>query len=85
MNHLAEAVVVAYMFLELSGEDVLDEDAAVRVLENMAAIIRECSLAERKALEDAVQVELAAARVSQSSPDVLDFLENFSRNLFEDE
>jgi hypothetical protein len=85
MNHLAKAVVDAFAFLELSGDDVVDPDDAVGAMEMLTAELRECSSAERQALADAASAEHAAQIAAGAPAETLEFYETFVENLFPDE
>jgi hypothetical protein len=85
MNHLAKAVVDAFAFLELSGDDTVDPDDAVRAMEMLTAELRECGPAERQALAKAASDELAAQTAAGAPAETLEFYETFVENLFPDE
>ncbi len=52
MKSLAQAVVDAAAFLELSGDDVVSPDAAVDALESIAAALSEATREEKKCVLD---------------------------------
>jgi hypothetical protein len=56
---LARALLETAAFIELSGEDVLELDAAVKTLESIADTLSKASPEERQALRSAAE-ELAA-------------------------
>jgi hypothetical protein len=66
MRHLARTVLEAMAFLELSGDDTIDPDAAVAAMEMLAAELESCSPQEkaalRKAAADAAAESKGAAR-----------------------
>ncbi len=84
MNALARCVIEAALFLETSGDDVVDSDAAVRALESIAHELASTSEAERLALREALD-ELI--RAEQSGPggsapraDAIAFYRSFLEN-----
>jgi len=50
MKSLAKGIVDSAAFLELSGEDVVDPDCAVRALESIAHCLQHASEAEKLAV-----------------------------------
>jgi 5'-deoxynucleotidase YfbR-like HD superfamily hydrolase len=81
MKALAQAVVHAFVFLELSDDEAVDSDAAVDAMEMLAADLQECSEEEKAALEKAVSEELKAQMARKAPKKVLDFYKNFMENL----
>ena len=85
MKHLAKAVVDAFAFLELSGDDVVDPDNAVQAMEMLAATLRGCNPKERQALSEAASAELARQIAAAAPAETVEFYENFIENLFSEE
>jgi hypothetical protein len=77
MKHLAKAVVDALAFLELSSDDVIDPDSAVKAMEMIAATLHEASDDEVEALAQAAMAELNAQAANDAPEEVIDFYENF--------
>ena len=84
MKSLAKVVVDALAFLELSGEDVIDSDAAVAVMESFAAELRESSPEERAALAEAVRARYESQKAAGASSRVLDFYSRFMEHFIGD-
>ena len=77
MDSLARAVVNVAAFLELSTDDVVKEDAAVRALEDMAALLGRASGAELAAIRRALTAEELARSQSGAGPKELAFFRSF--------
>lgn len=52
MKSLAEAIVEAAAFLELSGDEVVNPDFAVQALESISGVLRGASSEEKQAILD---------------------------------
>jgi hypothetical protein len=86
MRQLAKAIVDTLAFLELSGDDVIDPDTAVKVMEMIAATLKEATPEEREALAAAAMAELNAQSAADASEEVLDFYEHLMADIgLEDE
>jgi hypothetical protein len=70
---LMRALLQAAAFFELSSDEVLDPDAAVAALEDIAYLLRQLSAAEKKTLIAFVRAEAEAAE----SPAYRSFLHDF--------
>ena len=81
MKHLARAVVEAFTFLELSDNDQVDVDEAVRAMEMLSATLGDCSPEELTALRTAAAEALHKAKQADANLDTIYFLENFMTNL----
>ena len=81
MQTLAKALVDALAFLELSGDDVVDPDSAVKVMESIAATLQEASEEERNAIVVAAMRELNAQSAADAPEEVLDFYEHLAADL----
>lgn len=62
MENLARAVITAMAFLELSDPMTVDEDAAVKIMEDICASLQEASPKERAALRRTLEKEKAGAK-----------------------
>ena len=76
MKHLARALVDALAFLELSGDDVIDPDTAVKAMEMISATLQDASDEEVDALAQAAMDALNAQSANDATEEVLDFYEN---------
>jgi len=65
MKSLAKALVEAVAFLELSGDEVVDPDSAVRALEWIAECLKSASESEKQALLDYCQEKAASGTEKQ--------------------
>jgi hypothetical protein len=54
MTAMARSVIAAVAFFELSGDDVVDPDSAVRAMENIAHELQGVNAAERSVLREAL-------------------------------
>jgi hypothetical protein len=84
MIALARSVIEAARFLELSSDDLIDPDAAVKILESIALELVRSDDAERTALREALDEligeELAGREGCPSRQEVVDFYESFMEN-----
>jgi hypothetical protein len=65
-EHLMKAIIRSAAFLELSGDDILNPDAAVRELESLSHDLQMLSPAERRELVDfALRYAEEEARMGQ--------------------
>jgi hypothetical protein len=67
MNSLAHALVESAAFIELSSDEVIDPDAAVRALESIVSALSEASEEEKKAVITYCS-EQAAAIAAKPAP-----------------
>lgn len=67
MKNLCSAIIDAARFLELSGDDVIDPDAAVVALEDMGATLQSATQAERQAFISACQSEATRLKMAGDS------------------
>jgi hypothetical protein len=81
MQNLAKAVVDVLAFLELSGDDVIDPDSAVKAMESIAATLHDASEEERAALAEAAMSELNRQSAADATEEVLDFYEHLLADL----
>jgi len=77
MITLAKALIEAAAFLELSSDDTVNPDDAVRALEDIAATLQSASRDEVAAIRAAVQELIAEERASFARADALRFYEHF--------
>jgi hypothetical protein len=71
---LMRALLQAVAFFELASDEVLDPDAAVAALEDIAYLLRQLSAAEKETLIAFVRAE---GRGGRESPAYRDFLRDF--------
>jgi hypothetical protein len=76
MRTLANAILDLAAFLELSGDDVIDPDAAVNALESLASALKSASPEEVAAIRSAIREQIA----SSASPERAAFLRSFAEN-----
>lgn len=77
MKTLAKALIEIAAFVELSGDDVIDPDLAVRALESMANTLHSASPEELVAIRAALSEMIAMERAGWARKDVLRFYERF--------
>jgi hypothetical protein len=84
MKALARSVIEAALFLETSGDDVVDPDAAVRALEGIAHELASISDAERLALrevlDELIRAEQSGPGGSAPHADAIAFYRSFMEN-----
>jgi hypothetical protein len=84
MKALARSVIKATLFLEASGDDVVDPDAAVRALEGIAHELASTSEAERLALrevlDELIRAEQAGPSDSAPRAEAVAFYRSFMEN-----
>jgi hypothetical protein len=84
MIALARSVIEAARLLELSSDDLIDPDAAVRILEGIALELDRTDDAERTALREALDEligeEIAGRDGSPPRQEVVGFYESFMEN-----
>jgi hypothetical protein len=76
------ALIMLAAFLELADDEEVDPDSAVSAMEGMSATLQECSSAERKRLQVALQA-LTTEEESEEEPreELIEFYKNFFKNL----
>ena len=77
MITLAKALIQAAAFIELSSDDTVNPDDAVRALEDIAATLQSASPDEVAAIRAALQELIAEERASFARADALRFYEHF--------
>lgn len=77
MRSLANAILDLAAFLELSGDDVLDPDAAVNAMESLAFALKSATPEEIAAIHSSIREQLA----SSPSPERAKFLRSFVENV----
>ncbi len=84
MKALARSVIEAALFLETSGDEVVDPDAAVRALEGIAHELASSSKAERLALrevlDELIRAEQSGPGGSAPRADAIVFYRSFMEN-----
>jgi len=84
MENLARAVVQAFAFLDLSDDDAIDPDAAVKAMEDLTSYLRNCTPEERQALKNAAAWHLKAENSSKNPRKiVIKFYKTFTKDLFD--
>jgi hypothetical protein len=76
---LMEAVVQVLVFLELSGSEIVDEDAAVGLMEEIAAVLQRLEPAEKR--EFVEYLRRRARRTGTESDEALACIRNLPANL----
>ena len=73
MKTLAKALIQTAAFLELSGDDTVNPDDAVKALEDIAHTLQSASPEELAAVRDALRELTAEERAGFARADVLRF------------
>ncbi|MBB4606211.1 MULTISPECIES: hypothetical protein [Xanthomonas] len=74
MEHLCKSLIAAYVFLEFSGDDLIDPDAAVKAMEAMTAELQSSSAEEKEALIQTCAQEAAALRSASHDEQIAQFI-----------
>lgn len=74
MKHLCRAIIWNACFLELSGDDVIDPDSAVKALEDIAAALQEATEEEKAAFIESCSDEAEQLRTASSQSKTADFI-----------
>ncbi len=80
---LMRAIVDCIAFVELSGDEVIDPDAAVNLLESLASMLKDLSLTDRKTFARCVakmEVEERAYGKNKRTDFLASFIEDFGLN-----
>lgn len=77
MLNLARAVVSTIAAIRFSGEQAIDSDFAVEMMEMLEVDLHRCTEAEKEALLQVTREELEARRASGASEEVLAFYRTF--------
>ena len=77
LRNLANAILDLAAFLELSGDDVVDPDVAVKAMESLAFALKSATPDEVAAIRSAIREQVA----SSPSPERAAFLRTFSENV----
>lgn len=77
MKALAKAIIGAAAFLELSSDDTINPDDAVKALEDISSNLRSASPDEVAAIRMALQDLTAEERANFGRADTLKFYERF--------
>ena len=87
MESLCKSLIAAFVFLELSGDDVVDPDSAITAAEGMAAGLQRASLGERTAFIRVCEQEAAAIKSASRDRRIAQFVAGlpYSTGLIDDE
>ncbi|ASK94183.1 hypothetical protein KWH04_20155 [Xanthomonas campestris pv. trichodesmae] len=87
MESLCKSLIAAFVFLELSGDDVVDPDSAMTAAEGMAAELQGASLEERTAFIRVCEQEAAAGKSASRDQAITQFVAGlpYSIGLIDDE
>jgi len=77
-RNLMEAIVYLAAFLELSDDDTVDPDSAVKQLENMSVILQRLSADERHEFIAFLNEFAAEQEKNWASKDFLEFIRSFA-------
>jgi hypothetical protein len=77
MKTIAKAMIGAAAFLELSSDDTVNPDDAVRALEDISGTLQSASPDEVAAIRAALQEMIAEERASFARADAIRFYEHF--------
>jgi hypothetical protein len=77
MHTLAKALIETAAFLELSGDDVINPDDAVRAMEGIGHTLKSASPDELSAIRATLSELIARERAGAARADLLGFYEQF--------
>ncbi|HYE73632.1 MAG TPA: hypothetical protein VEF04_09875 [Blastocatellia bacterium] len=72
-----ELIIYQAVFLELSGDDIVDPDAAIEQLEYISWSLQQLSEADRLTFIQFVNEEALKAEAAGSNEELVDFLKTF--------
>jgi hypothetical protein len=78
---LMRAVAESAAFVELSGDDIIDPDAAVAHMEQLGAVLQELSTEERKELESFLVSMSESEKKAHGNQERVDFFLMMAKNL----
>lgn len=78
---LMSAVVEAAVFVGVAEDDIVDSDAAVRFLEDLAARLRRLGASERRILGEFIERLAAREESGGGDPRRIEFLRSLMENL----
>ena len=76
MKHLCQAIIWSACFLELSEDDVIDPDAAVKALEDIAAALQSATDEEKRAFIAECAAEAGRLQAKPEYAATADFVRN---------
>ncbi|MFA1260365.1 hypothetical protein ACDI97_02685 [Xanthomonas axonopodis pv. fascicularis] len=87
MESLCKSLIAAFVFLELSGDDVVDPDSAITAAEGMAAELRGASLEEKMTFVRVCEQEAVAIKSASRDQRAAHFVAGlpYSTGLIDDE
>ncbi|WP_115560819.1 hypothetical protein [Xanthomonas arboricola] len=74
MEHLCKSLIAAFVFLEFSGNDVVDPDSAIEAMEAMTLELQSSSAEEKEALIRTCAQEAAAIRSASRDERLANFI-----------
>ncbi|WP_228324509.1 hypothetical protein [Xanthomonas dyei] len=74
MENLCKSLIAAFVFLEFSGDDVVDPDSAIGAMEEMTAQLQSSSAEEKDALIRTCAQEAAAIRSASRNEQLAQFI-----------
>jgi hypothetical protein len=80
-EHLMRAIIQHAAFLELSGDDVVDPDAAVRELEGLAATLKRLSSSERNAFAEFTNRYADSEQKKGQTEEYVNFVRSFPEGI----
>lgn len=80
-EQLMRAVICTATFFELSGDDIIDPDAALQQMESLSKILRDLSPTEKQKFIDFTQKYALEEEANGASVERLDFIKSISDSL----
>lgn len=81
MESLCKAIITAFVFLELSSDDVVDPDSAIATLEAIAAELQAASLEERAAFIRTCSQEATTGHWNSGNKHIAQFIAELPRSI----
>ncbi len=80
MKTLSKVIVDVAAFLELSGDEVIDPDSAIKTMEMIRSELKEATPEEKKAIAAAATAAAVSACSRDASEVEIEFFEEFMEN-----
>ena len=81
MHTLAKALLDTLAYLELSPDDVVDRETALKAMDTIAAALQSATEEEREALATVAMSELNRRSAEDAPEEILDFYEHILADL----
>jgi len=80
MKNLSKVIVDISAFLELSGDDVIDPDSAIKAMEMIGSELKKATPEEKESIAVAAKAAATSARSRGATEEEIEFYEGFMEN-----